>query len=108
MTYAMAHQSAACTSTMGFSWLERIQQQHQEKPQTKHEEVAKQHVTQKIKTRKKKKQERKQLKKAGEAYKHVKVPCLCSITEARKAPFCCDRRKKSYAKTAQKEEPVCV
>jgi hypothetical protein len=38
----------------------------------------------------------------------VKVPSLCDITEARKAPFCCDRRKKSHAKTAQKEEPVCL
>jgi hypothetical protein len=33
---------------------------------------------------------------------------LCGITEARKAPFCCDRRKKSYAKTAQREELVCL
>jgi len=65
-------------------------------------------VAQKIKTRKKKKQERKRLKKAGEAYKHVKVPCLCDIAEARKALFCCDHHKKSYAKTAQKEEPVCL
>ena len=108
MTYALAHQNATSTSTMGFAWLERIQQQHQEKLLAKHEEDAKRHVAQKIKAREKKKQERKRLKKAGEAYKHVKVPCLCDITEARKAPFCCDRRKKSHAKTAQKEEPVCL
>ena len=108
MSYALAHQSAASTSTMGFAWLERIQEQHHEKMRAKHEEAAKRHVAQKIKTRKKKKQERKRLKKAGEAYKHVKVPCLCNITEARRAPFCCDRRQKSYAKTAQKEEPVCL
>jgi hypothetical protein len=109
MIYALAHQRAASTSTMGFAWLECIQQQHQEKLRAKHEEAAKRHVAQTIKTRKKKKQERKRLKKAGEAYKHVKVPCLsCDIAEARKAPFCCDRRKKSYAKTAQKEEPVCL
>ena len=70
MSYALAHQSAASTSTMGFAWLERIQEQHHEKMRAKHEEAASRHVAQKIKTRKKKKQERKRLKKAGEAYKH--------------------------------------
>ena len=39
MTYALAHQSAASTSTMGFAWLERIQQQHQDNLRAKHEEA---------------------------------------------------------------------
>jgi hypothetical protein len=108
MTHALAHQSAASTTKMGFAWLERIQQQQQDNRdlQARHEEAATRHVAQRIKARQGKKQERKQLKQAGESYKHVKVPCLCVITEARKAPFCCDRRKKSYAKTAQREELV--
>jgi hypothetical protein len=45
--------------------------------------------------RQKKKEERKRLKQAAEPYKHVKVPCLCGITETIKALFSCDRGKKS-------------